>query len=141
MNTTNGTRACLSVASARRVLIASLLNLGAVARAAAQAEDLAVLCAGREDRFALEDAVCAGMLLDRIGVIRSEAIELDDAGQAALELARHLTPDADFLADTAAGQALAEIGLGGDTQDCARLDVHDIVPEMSERMIRLADAS
>lgn len=141
MNTTNGTRACLAVAPARRVLIASLLNLGAIARAAAQSDDLAVLCAGREDRFALEDAVCAGMLLERIGEIRGQPLELDDAGRGALVLARQFTPDAGFLAETAAGQALAEIGLGGDTQDCARLDVHDLVPEMSERMIRLADAS
>jgi 2-phosphosulfolactate phosphatase len=143
MNTTNGTRACLAVTAAERVYVASLLNLGAVARAAARAELLTVLCAGREDRFALEDAICAGLLLERTFELRGggEAPELDDAARAALVLSRSFTPDAVFLAETAAGQSLAELGLGGDTQDCARLDVHDIVPRMSERMIRLEDAS
>jgi 2-phosphosulfolactate phosphatase len=142
MNTTNGTRACQAVVAADRVYVAALLNLSAVARAVARAEELTVLCAGREDRFALEDAVCAGLLLERISELRGgDPTELDDAARAAVVLSKSFTPDAVFLAETAAGQALAEIGLGGDTQDCARLDVHGIVPRMSERMIRLEDAS
>jgi 2-phosphosulfolactate phosphatase len=141
MNTTNGTRALLSVTTAERVYVAALLNLAAVARVVARAEELTILCAGREDRFALEDAVCAGLLLERISELRDEEPELDDAASAAVVLSESFTPDAEFLAETIAGQALAEIGLGGDAQDCARLDVHDIVPVMSERMIRLEDAS
>lgn len=141
MSTTNGTRAFLSVATAKRVQAAAFLNLGAVARAVAGSEEVTILCAGREDRFALEDATCAGMLLARIAAARGEALELDDAGRAALLLAERFTPDARFLSETLAGQSLAEIGLGGDTQDCARVDVYDIVPEMSERMIRLEDGT
>jgi 2-phosphosulfolactate phosphatase len=141
MSTTNGTRAFLTVATAQRVHAGALLNLAAVARAVATAGEVSILCAGRDDRFALEDAVCAGLLLRRVAETRGEALELDDAGKTAVLLAERYTPDANFLSETAAGQALAEIGLGGDTQDCARLDVVDIVPEMSERMIRLEDGS
>jgi 2-phosphosulfolactate phosphatase len=141
MSTTNGTRAFLSVATAKRVHVAALLNLEAAARAVAREDEITVLCAGREDRFALEDAVCAGLLLTRIAQARGDALELDDAGRTAQLLSERFTPDADFLAGTVAGQSLAEIGLGGDTQDCARLDVYDIVPEMSEKMIRLQDGS
>ena len=66
MSTTNGTRALVAVAGAERVLVASFLNLSAVAAACADAERLAVVCAGREGRFSIDDAVCAGMLLGRL---------------------------------------------------------------------------
>src|SRR5207253_7702905 len=67
MSTTNGTRAVLCAADARRALVASLLNLDAVAQAVAEdGDDVAIICAGREQRFALEDAVCAGLIAERV---------------------------------------------------------------------------
>jgi 2-phosphosulfolactate phosphatase len=141
MSTTNGTRAFQAAAPAARILVGSLLNLGAAARAAANAEELVVLCAGREDSFALDDAVCAGLLLDRVEAELGAPPELDDAGRAARLLARSVTPDADFLRSVGGGAALVSIGLDEDLEHCARIDLHDIVPEMQDRTIRLADGS
>src|SRR5207302_3029599 len=64
LSTTNGTRTILAAASrCDEVLLGSLLNLGAVARAAAErGEDVAVLCAGFQGAFALDDAYCAGRI-------------------------------------------------------------------------------
>src|ERR687885_1287982 len=62
LSTTNGTRAILA-ATARcdEVLLGSLLNLSAVARAARErGEDVAVLCAGVQGAFAPQGAHCAG---------------------------------------------------------------------------------
>lgn len=140
MSTTNGTRAFQAAASAERVLAAAFLNLDAAARAAAGAEDLVILCAGREGRFALEDAACAGRLLGRIREIRGEAPKMDDAARAARTLASALTPDVEFLRNVEAGRALIDIGLAEDVEYCARVDLHDIVPEMQERTIRLVHA-
>src|SRR3954451_1166117 len=58
LSTTNGTRAILAAASrCDEVLLRSLLHLAAVARAAAErGEDVAVLCAGFQGAFALDDA-------------------------------------------------------------------------------------
>jgi 2-phosphosulfolactate phosphatase len=137
MSTTNGTRALGVTANAERVLVCSLLNLGAVSRVAAFSESLVVLCAGREHHFALDDALCAGLLLDRVAEARGEDLDLDDAGRVARMLSARTAPDGDFLKGVAAGRALVEIGLGSDVDDCARVDVHDIVPEMQDRMIRL----
>lgn len=142
MNTTNGTRTFLAAAGAPRVVAASFLNMGAVAAAVADAEELAVLCAGREGRFALDDAVCAGMLLERIGRERDRlpggrSWALDDAASAALTLAGSTSMDTSYLARTEAGEKLKGLGLGADVELCARLDRHDIVPEMHDRMIRL----
>lgn len=137
MTTTNGTRALLAVEPTERVLIASVLNLGAVVDAVADAERVAVVCAGKEGRFALEDAVCAGELVEALLETRDED-SLDDAGRAARILAREHPMSADFLASTAAGLALEEVGLADDLAFCAERDRHAFVPEMKDRMIRRA---
>ncbi|MGH7482532.1 MAG: 2-phosphosulfolactate phosphatase, partial [Longimicrobiales bacterium] len=62
MTTTNGTPALLAAAGARRVVVASFLNLRAVTDALAGEERVVLLCAGREGSFALEDGLCAGTL-------------------------------------------------------------------------------
>ncbi|MBI2927390.1 MAG: 2-phosphosulfolactate phosphatase [Verrucomicrobia bacterium] len=66
MTTTNGTRALRACAGARHVLIASFLNLGAVAAhlTRAQPEHLLLVCSGTVDQAALEDALAAGALCD-----------------------------------------------------------------------------
>src|SRR5919206_3193973 len=63
LSTTNGTRAILAAAErCDEVVLGSLLNLEAVARAAqARANgDVAILCAGYKGAFAFDDAYCAG---------------------------------------------------------------------------------
>lgn len=69
LTTTNGTRAILLGAGGTDCLIASFLNATATAeRVVRSATDVLILCAGREGRFSLEDAVCAGVI-DRKSVV------------------------------------------------------------------------
>lgn len=135
MSTTNGTRALLAGAEGDRLLACAFTNLGAVARAVRDADSVAILCAGREDRFSIDDALCAGALVARIRSEREEAPELDDGSLAAVALADSLQTDRAFLRKTAAGRALAEIGLEGDLEICAHVDRHRIVPEMKDQAI------
>ena len=140
MSTTNGTRAFLAAAGAARVYAAALLNLSAVAARVAGDEGLVVVCAGRENRFALDDAVCAGLLVERVRELRGEKpTTLDESSRTALLLAGAVTPDADFFRETAAGAALVGIGLGDDLPFVALRDRHTLVPEMHDRMIRPAE--
>ncbi len=138
MSTTNGTAALVASADADRVVIASLVNLSAVAGSVVDAERLMIVCAGREGQFAIDDALCAGILVSRLADRLGAALELDDAGSAALALASSFTPDADFLMRCAGGRALTAIGLEEDVHWCARVDAHHLVPELSDRMIRSA---
>ncbi len=139
MSTTNGTRAFAAAQGADRVLAASFNNLGAVVRTLRAGNgDVAVICAGKEGHFALDDALCGGLVVD--GLLDGadpERIFLNDASRAALGLARQLRPDAELLRRTAAGAALVEVGLGDDIPVCAEFDRHDLVPEMTDRMIHL----
>lgn len=140
MSTTNGTRAFLAAGGAERALAASFLNLAAVVDALADAEDVVIVCAGKEDHFSLDDAVCAGHLVRELQERTGEEATLNDAGTAALHLASRFAPDEAFLRGTAAGRALVEIGLESDLSLCARRDRFDLVPEMVDRMIRLPGA-
>src|SRR5215203_2697099 len=75
MSTTNGTRAVVAAAaSCEFVLLGSLLNLDAVVRAAAErGGDVAVLCAGWKDTFAIDDAYCAGRITRLLDGERTDA--------------------------------------------------------------------
>ena len=86
--------------------------------------------------FSLEDAVCAGALLLRVREKQDGEIEFNDAAVAAMELANAFQVNSDFLASTAAGQRLLEIGFQEDLDLCAQIDQHAVVPEMDDRVIR-----
>lgn len=142
MSTTNGTRALNAAAGADRVLVASLLNLSASVEAARDAEALALVCAGRAGRFALEDALCAGTILRRVLEGRAdEEHDLDDAARVLSRLHEIISLDVDALMDTEAGRALQAIDLGGDVADCARVDTHDLVAELEDSAVRVAHGS
>jgi 2-phosphosulfolactate phosphatase len=126
LSTTNGTRAILAAASrCAEVLIGSLLNLGAVVGSArARGEDVAILCAGFKGAFALDDAYCAGRIVERLGGERT------DAALAALLVAGAF-PDA-FTGINA--RTYGPPGLEDDIAFCAQEDLLDVVPRLSGRV-------
>lgn len=139
MSTTNGTRAFSLGHESARVLACAFTNLGAVAGEVAGVDDLVILCAGREGRFSMADALCAGHLIARILGGSDGDHELDDASQAAKALASR-KPSKRFLSATAGGKALADIGLEGDLEICSDVDRHDFVAEMVDQAITRAGA-
>jgi 2-phosphosulfolactate phosphatase len=84
ITTTNGTRAIVAAtAMSDVVLLGSLLNLDAVAAAArAPGNDVTIVCAGFQDAFAIDDAYCAGRIVELVDGERT------DAAVAALALTR-----------------------------------------------------
>lgn len=139
MTTTNGTRAFLAVGGAQgEVLAGSFLNLGAVvSRLAAADAPTALLCAGREGRFALEDALCAGAIVRGLEEAGTRVEGNDGAIAAGSLAARHLSKLEKALAATAAGRRLAEIGRAEDVVFCATVDRTDVVPRFRDRKITL----
>ncbi|MBM4185205.1 MAG: 2-phosphosulfolactate phosphatase [Gemmatimonadetes bacterium] len=135
MSTTNGTRALTAAQHAHRLIPCAFTNLGAVARVAQGAERLVVICAGREGRYAMDDALCAGHLLRR--VLGDAEGELNDASRAARALAGFRKPSRRLFELTDGGRALLEIGLGDDLDVCAQVDRHDILAEMRDQVIVL----
>ena len=134
MCTTNGTVALAGVQEADRVFACAFTNLGAVADAVRGEEEVVVVCAGRMGRFSLDDAVCAGHLLKRLGVDATDSAH-NDATRAVLALGDAIEPGPAFLAGTEAGRALAAIGLEADLEVCGDVDRHAIVAELRDRAL------
>jgi len=126
MSTTNGTRAIVTAAArCERVLIASLLNLGAVTAAAtAHGEDVAIFCAGVKGAFALDDAYVAGRVAEGLDCKRS------DAAEAAVRLVASYATAEEAFRQSRSGRNLINHGaeLEEDIPWCARESVLEVVP-------------
>lgn len=141
MTTTNGTVAIQSVKHASRVLIASLLNIDALADflTRSSAKDLLLVCAGTVDDFSLEDAIGAGALVARLP---AEG-ELSDSALLVRSLYEKVENDVEeWLTHTKNGRALREIGKQRDISYCARQSIYHVVGTLSkDAIIRLETIS
>lgn len=139
MTTTNGTAALAGVTGASEVLVGAFANYSAVLswlRAAARAgKSIAIVCAGTNGRFALEDAMCAGRFvrgIERRGI----QPELGDAANVAAIIDRRMGGDLSaVLRNSEHGRALIAAGLGGDLTYCATLDTHPVIPVYRDRQV------
>lgn len=128
MSTTNGTRAIVTAAErCERVVIASLVNLGAVAAAvAAHGDDVAIFCAGVKGQPCLDDTYVAGRLAEELGWERT------DAAETAVRLVRSYGSAEEALRASRSGRNLINHGpeLEADIPWCARESVLDVVPRL-----------
>jgi 2-phosphosulfolactate phosphatase len=139
MSTTNGTAAMALTTAASRVYIGAMLNLGAIVTELGRLEAEPVfLCSGRERNFALEDAVCAGLMVERLVGAGKHDWQLNDGARGAVALAKSFGSGPELFEMTAAGQAIKEAGFAEDLEFCAQLDVHDVLPVLQDRMITRA---
>lgn len=122
-STTNGTKAVLAAAAAcERVVLGSLLNLSAVAGTVQ--DDCVVVCAGFQGQFALDDAYCAGRIVELLDA------EVTDAAKACGILARSFPTAWDGIMARTYGPP----GLEEDIEFCAQENTIDVVPRFS-RMV------
>jgi 2-phosphosulfolactate phosphatase len=129
LTTTNGTRALLVAAErCETVLVASLLNLGSVVGALREAdEDVAILCAGVEGAFAIDDAYVAGRIAAALGGTP------DDSAIGAARLAAAFPDAGAGIAGGASAANIRNASLDEDIPWCARESVLDLVPRIVAR--------
>ena len=136
--TTNGTPALVAVQGAEPVLVLAAANFNAVAERARaifqERGQLAIVCAGREKQFALEDAYVAGRLAKAVKTgVRKVAV--NDAGQVALDLTgKYRTWTAAFEASEAA-RMLKDAHLGADVAFAAKPNRYAVVPTYADKRI------
>ena len=126
LTTTNGTRAVISVAArCDAVLLGSLLNLDAVAAAArAGGEDVTVVCAGVGGERALDDAYCAGRIVELLNGERTATAE------EALAISRSFSTALEALEESGNPR---QHDLDEDIAWCARESVYAVVPTFAGR--------
>ncbi|MBA3467365.1 MAG: 2-phosphosulfolactate phosphatase [Gemmatimonadaceae bacterium] len=139
LTTTNGTRALLGVQGARDIVVASYVNFSAVLTmmkvAARTNTDIAIVCAGHEGIFSLEDSSCAGRYVRAIPR-RAGSVVMNDAASASVVIDRKYGDNlAKIFQDSSHGQALEAAGFVGDLAAAAALDSHSVVPIYQDRQI------
>ncbi len=139
--TTNGTAAIRAVQGGSAVFVGALRNGTAVSREAValardQRADLTIVCAGRVGAFGLDDAYCAGYLVDR--VLREVTPACTDAADAALRIYRGESDPLGLFRSTAAGRAVIELGLSADLAYCVATDVSTVVPLVGREVLMAA---
>ena len=123
LSTTNGTRSIVTaVASCDEVVLGALLNLAAVA--AHVRDDSVVLCAGYKNVFAIDDAYCAGRIVQLLDAQRTDAA-------VAAQLVAERFPNA---IDGINARTYGPPGLEEDIAWCSQVSVLGVVPRFS-RMI------
>jgi 2-phosphosulfolactate phosphatase len=124
LTTTNGTRAILETAKhCDHVVLGSLLNLDAVVSAVGE-RDTVVACAGFQGAFALDDAYCAGRIVQLVKGSRTDAA-------IGSELIARAFPTA---LEAFNARTYGPPGLEEDIAFCARENVLDVVPRLVGRV-------
>jgi len=115
------------------------VNVTAVAGAVAAGKaDVTIVCAGRNGRFSLEDAACAGALIHQLTRLKGD-VELNDAASVARDYHREHgeSPEA-ILRLSEHGRYLIELGFEEDLPLCAAVDSVPIVPQLKAGRIAAA---
>lgn len=140
MTTTNGTRAIQKAARADHILAGSFINARACAQAAVSLrKDIALLCAGTQDTFALEDGLCAGLLVHELmqtAPLPSSTVTANDLGTTLLSAyLYHEHNLLHVLSNCASGKRLIKLGFERDIAYCASINTVPLVPYFNHQMM------
>ena len=139
---TNASPLMAGLLEGREQLLLAYVNVGAVAQASRRkGEDVAIVCAGKHKRFALEDAACAGALIRRLAN-GGDPVAWNDAAEMAAEYDRMHGDDPEaILKRSEHGQDLVALGFEEDLPFCARVDSVPVVPVLREGRITVLSKS
>ncbi|MBP2640201.1 MAG: 2-phosphosulfolactate phosphatase [Firmicutes bacterium] len=138
MTTSNGTAAVKATETAYCTLIGSFINAGAVCREARRYEkNIVIVCAGTDRTFSLEDALCAGLLVQTL-TETGEMILTDSAAGALLMYQQAKSKILEIAGNSRNGQRLRELNRLNEITYCLQTDLFPIVPHYSAGKISLA---
>ncbi|MBN2219719.1 MAG: 2-phosphosulfolactate phosphatase [Kosmotogaceae bacterium] len=126
MTTTNGTVAALRSRRAKRVIVASFLNLESIARLIEREKGrVEIQCSGSDGEPSLEDTLLAGALVARLGIVG-----MNDSCWIAASLYGSVSSNLrDFIAENGVhAKKLLSLGFGEDVSFCAKINLYDLVP-------------
>ncbi len=140
--TTNGSVAMAKSRYARALVIGSFLNLTTVVDFIREEnKDFLFICAGRLNtigNFSVEDAVCAGLMIQKLLKFESLELNLSDSAKAACALYKSFGRSIlKMLKTSEHGKYLIEIGFADDLKICADVDSVPVLPVQIENKIKL----
>lgn len=133
--TTNGTNTINLVANSEEVIIASFLNLTAVANYLInQHKDILILCSGWNGDYCTEDTLFAGALSEIL--LQSNFISNNDSSNMSLDLWEIAKKDPlNYIKKTHQYNRLVDLGLKKVVDYCFRVDTTNIIPALKNNYI------
>jgi len=138
-NSTNGSQAMVKARYAREMYVCAFVNISTVASCLRENNrDFCIVCAGKSGMFSIEDAVCAGMLLQKLLDDRSVEIALSDAALAAQTLYKAFGRNIlKMIRNSEHGRFLMDIGFADDLPICAGVDTIPVLPQLSGSVLKI----
>lgn len=141
-NTTNGTVAIAQARDAQHLVVGSLLNAGRVVDFVREkGRNVAVICAGWRNRVALEDTLCAGLILSRLWHDEEPALRSDTAHIAFTQYQNDRDTLVSALRRCNHAQWLVSRGYGEDVEYCLQIDKLSVLPYFDDNRLVLYEAA
>lgn len=126
----NGSKLFDYIQFARKTIVAGFVNVTLVAKFIVESKlEVAILCAGKNGQFGLEDAVCGGMIIDKIVELKNDWSVLNDGAIAAQTMYQFYAKNIiGMLYQASHGKRLIEIGQEQDLVECGKIDSNETIP-------------
>jgi len=132
LTTTNGTRGLLRASrQGGTVFAACAQNAGAAAgKASASGSRITILCCGQKGKPALEDTLCAGLLVERL-LSESDRRSLGNGAREALAAWVKSGRTLEAAKESEHARRLVELGFSEDLDFCCQIDGFQAVPRVA----------
>lgn len=138
LNTTNGTPAVTYARGARHLLVGSFVNASRlVAFIEAAGLDVALVCAGWRNRVALEDTLCAGLLLHMLWNSQAPSVISDSAHIAFSQYLQDRGRLEEALHQCNHAQRLRRMHREADIDYCLKIDSLPLLPYYQDNRLVL----
>ena len=129
LTTTNGTKSLEVAKDAETVVVGSFLNLTALSKwLSKQDKNILCLCSGWQDKFNLEDTICAGAISDFL-ISTGNFISIEDSSIAAKYLFLSAKDNyLGYLKSSSHRRRLKNLNLNEDIKYCLTPDQTDVIP-------------
>ncbi len=130
--TTNGSKAIVKGSNANSLTVGSFVNFQSTFdHLSSSSNDLAIICSGKLDQFAIEDAVCGGLYVSSF--LKEGETQLNDAAFAAIKLYEvYKNSLLEMLKKSSHGRYLIELGFEKDLYLCSELNSLKVIPVLDQ---------
>ena len=139
LSTTNGTKSIDVAKDAETVVIGSFLNLEALCKwLEVQDKNVLCLCSGWQDKFNLEDTICAGAILEYL--LQTGKFASDDDASVAAKYMYLSAKENNFgyLKSSSHRRRLKKLNLNKDIKYCLTLNQTDVIPILRDgKLVKL----
>lgn len=139
LSTTNGTKALDIAKNAETVVVGSFLNLDALCQwLAAQNKNVLCLCSGWQDKFNLEDTICAGAISDYLITTGNYTADEDSSVAAKYLYLSAKDNYFGYLKSSSHRRRLKNLNLNEDVKYCLTPNQTNVIPILKDgKLVKL----